>query len=121
MKEPKIINVFYRANTGEMFIVWEHWDCKPEKHGFILYRNGEKIAEHKPDDEKWGPFQRPRQFDHDHRTNLFRRDSAHQLVYCDTTIQRYQKYEYRIEKIRYNDNKQIVGTLLSRPVEIKAE
>lgn len=123
MKPPKL-RAFYRANSEEMFIIWTHYDNKPEKHGFVLYRNGVEIAKHVPDDEEpWGPFYRgTRQFRHDHGTNLFRDSNGmNQLVYIDPELPKYQEYEYKVEKIRYNDEGRIVGTVMSNPVYVRTE
>lgn len=103
-----------------MFVTWTHYDNNPEKHGFVLYRNGVKIAEHVPEDDKWGPFSRSSQFDRDHNTNLFRKNEK-KLIYVDSGLPQYQEIKYEVEKIRYSGQGKIVASVMSKPFYVRTE
>lgn len=126
MKEPKL-RAFYHANSGQMIIIWSHYDDKPDKHGFVLYRNGIEIAKHVPGDEKkWGPFERASSasfLKQDRNTRLFKEsgDAKNELLYVESHLQKYQEYEYVVEKIRYSGEGRILGSIKSRPLYVKTE
>lgn len=51
---------------------------------YELYRNGQLIAETAKD--SFGDFKRPTMFDNDHHTNLFVKNSNHELMYEDAGV-----------------------------------
>lgn len=63
---------------------------------YELYRDGVKIAESENEDGK-SDFSRPTMFDHDKGTNLFRKESNHQLMYEDANVVRFHEYAYQVK------------------------
>jgi hypothetical protein len=63
---------------------------------YELYRNGVLIGEQ-------DSFERPTVFDHDHHTNLFKKDSGHQLMYTDEDVKTFTVYQYQVKGYHGND------------------
>lgn len=85
------------AYTGSIYVVFNENKIVDK---YELYRNGELIAATGETD--YGPFERPTLFDHDHHTNLFRKDSNHQLMYEDIDVAKFKEYSYYV-KYYYNN------------------
>ena len=83
--------------TSKIYVVFD-------KHEYVdkyeLYRDGIKIAEY--DKENRSDFAQPTLFDHDHHTNLFRKESTHQLMYEDSDVRKFREYSYCVKY--YHDN-----------------
>lgn len=71
--------------------------------------------------EKADPFIHPCLFDHDHHTNLFWKDSTHQLLYVDQNVQKFQEYKYEIVAKRINENGQVMDEIHSNIVWVQAQ
>lgn len=63
---------------------------------YELYRDGVKIAESVNEEGK-SDFVRPTTFDHDHSTNLFRKETNHQFMYEDTKVNKFREYAYQVK------------------------
>ena len=88
----------YGISTGyPAGVVHVIWDIPHDKiNSYQLYRDGVLIAD-STNPEQAKLFQTPTLFDHDHGTNLFKKNTKHQLIYSDTNnVQHYQKYEYHV-------------------------
>lgn len=85
--------------TGKIYVIWDipHDNVS----GYEVIRNGKIIAS--SFSEEPAEFIHPTMFDHDHHTNLFKKDSLRQLMFVDENIQAYQKYEYRVIAKRYDE------------------
>lgn len=83
--------------TGKIYIVWDKVHDNINK--FEIYRNDSLISESTLDIQ-WEPFEQPTIFDHDHHTNLFKKDSTHQLMFTDESINKYQQYTYYVKAYR---------------------
>ena len=70
---------------------------------YEIYRDNKLIAS----TELGSEFVSPTIFDRDHQTNLFKKDSTHQLMYVDEDVHTYQHYTYRIIAKRIVDNQLI--------------
>lgn len=82
--------------TNKIYVVFseeEHVDK------YEVYRDGVKIAEYDTA-SKLSDFEHPTLFDHDHHTNLFRKESNHQLMYEDGDISRFREYSYYVKYYR---------------------
>ena len=60
-------------------------------------------------------------FDHDHRTNLFRKDSAFKLMYIDENVYRYQNYIYKVVALRTDELGNVLERIESEIVMIQAQ
>lgn len=67
---------------------------------YEVYRDGKLIASTALGSE----FVSPTLFDHDHHTNLFKKDSTHMLMYVDEDVHKYQHYTYKVVAKRIVDN-----------------
>ena len=78
--------------TNKIYVVFD-------KHEYVdkyeLYRDGVKVAEY--DETNQSAFAQPTLFDHDHHTNLFKKESSHQLMYEDADVRRYREYSYSVK------------------------
>lgn len=72
--------------TNTIYIVF---DSKEYIDRYELYRDGVKIAD--------SGFVRPFMFDHDHHTNLFRKESNHKLMYEDIDVAKFREYSYYVK------------------------
>lgn len=78
--------------TNSVHVVFNENECISK---YELYRDGVKIATSENEEGK-SDFSRPTVFDHDHHTNLFRKESNHQLMYKDTSVARFREYAYQV-------------------------
>ena len=103
--------------SGKIYIIWEvPYDGLT---GFEINRNGETIAS--SFFEEPSEFVQPTVFDHDHHTNLFKKESTHQLMYIDESVCKYQNYTYEVVAFRKNDDGVVVETIHSKPVYVEAQ
>ena len=86
------MHAFASAYAGNIYVVWNQEDFFDK---YELYRNGVLVGE--TTEEDFGPFERPMVFDRDHHTNLFRKDSVHQLMFVDDTVKPYTNYTYQVK------------------------
>lgn len=99
--------------TNSIFVVFD--DVEGIER-YELYRDGEKIAESAPatseDSEQiaFPGFEKPTVFDHDKHTNLFRKNSNHELMFEDVNVRRFHQYGYRV-KYYFNDGEYISNTV----------
>ena len=101
--------VISNSYTGKIYVVWDipHDNIS----GYEVIRNGKVIASSFL--EEPSEFTSPTMFDHDHHTNLFKKDSLRQLMFVDENVQPYQQYEYRVIAKRYDENKQLMEEIKS--------
>lgn len=104
--------------TGKVYVIWEIPHDKIS--GYEIYRDGQRIAS-SLDEDGDKLFEPPTMFDHDHQTNLFRKDSRNKLMYTDEKVQKYQNYKYEVIAFRKNENDVIVETISSDPMYITAQ
>lgn len=111
MKATAIANGYM---SGKVFLIWE----KPydDITGYEIYRNNNLIASSLSEDK--AVFEQPTMFDHDHHTNLFRKDSTDKLMYTDEKIQKYQKYEYKVIAKRLDNDGNIIDEIVSNTTDI---
>lgn len=85
--------------SGKVYIIWEipHENI----NGYEIDRDGKTIAS--SFFEEPTEFIQPTMFDHDHHTNLFKKDSTRKLMFIDENVKPYQEYEYQIIAKRIND------------------
>lgn len=103
--------------SGKIYIIWEvPYDGLT---GFEINRNGETIAS--SFFEKPSEFVQPTMFDHDHHTNLFRKDSTRKLMFVDENVQRYQHYEYQVIAKRISDTGDIIDQIKSDFMYVTAQ
>lgn len=113
----KAIGISNPYTSGKVYIIW---DIPHDKiNGFEIYRDNELIAT-SFSEEGLHVFIPPTMFDHDHHTNLFKKDSTHQLMYVDEDVYKYQHYEYKVVAIRKNENGDVMETIESAPIFIEA-
>lgn len=106
--------------TGKVFIVWEipHDDIT----GYEVYRNNKMIASSLAEkEEEKVAFVPPTIFDHDHHTNLFKKDSTFKLMYTDENVNRYQFYEYKVVALRTDEAGTVLERIESNPIFITAQ
>lgn len=102
-----------------VYLVWE----KPYEVNngqimyYSIYRDGQLII-FSPDEEGKEVFQSPTMFDHDHHTNLFKKDSTHKLMFVDNEVNTYQEYEYYVEMRRTDADGKVLDVIKSNPVYI---
>lgn len=104
--------------TGKVYIIWEIPHDKI--NGFEIYRDGNLIAT-SFSEEGLKVFIPPTMFDHDHQTNLFKKDSHFKLMYIDENVYKYQKYEYKVIAIRKNLDDDIVESIESNLISITVQ
>ena len=111
--------------TGKVYIIWEIPHDKI--NGYEIYRDGKMIAssleaeEAEEVEDGLDIFTQPTVFDHDHHTNLFKKESTHQLMYIDESVCKYQNYTYEVVAFRKNDDGVVVETIHSKPVYVEAQ
>lgn len=95
--------------SGKVYIIWEipHDNIT----GYEVFRDNVLIASSLPDASEVTKFEHPTMFDHDHHTNLFKKDSTAKLMFTDEHVNKYQSYEYQVIGTRLND--------LGVPVELR--
>lgn len=119
------MNLMALANgymTGKVYLLWSiPYD---KINYFEILRNDIPIA-HMRLSEKDGvpyihtdlgnadPFIHPCLFDHDHHTNLFWKDSTHQLMYVDEDVHKFQEYKYEIIAKRINEKEEVMDEIHS--------
>lgn len=103
--------------SGKVYIIWEipHGNIS----GYEIDRNGVTIASSFT--EEPAEFVGPTLFDHDHHTNLFRKESHKQLMFVDENVQPYQKYEYQVIAKRVNDSGEVMELIESDFMYIEAQ
>jgi hypothetical protein len=106
----KAIAISNGYTSGKVYVIWDipHDGIT----GYEVFRDGTLIATSLPDAETPVVFENPTMFDHDHHTNLFKKDSTHKLMFVDDAVHQYQAYTYQVIATRVND--------LNVPVEIIA-
>lgn len=91
------------------YVIWripfEHFNS------FELYRDGELIAKSTNREETHEIFEHPHPLDHDHCTNLFRKDSPYKLWYRDEGVQRFQTYTYKVIARAIDENSGIITSI----------
>lgn len=114
----KAIGISNPYTSGKVYIIWDipHDNI----NGFEVYRDNELIAT-SFSEEGLHVFIPPTMFDHDHHTNLFKKDSTHQLMYVDEDVYKYQHYEYKVVAIRKDENGNNVEIIESEPIFIQAQ
>ena len=113
----KAIGISNPYTSGKVYIIWEIPHDKIT--GYEIYRNNILIAsslKEEPD-----VFTHPTLFDHDHHTNLFKKDSTHKLMYVDESIDRYQHYEYKVIASRKDENGNTLETIESKPIYVQLQ
>lgn len=116
--------------TGKVFIIWDIPHDKINR--YEVWRDDVMIAEINLDEEtvippihedleKAEPFVHPCLFDHDHHTNLFWKESNHQLMYVDETVVRYQEYKYHVIACRINEKGERMEEIQTRPLYTQAQ
>jgi hypothetical protein len=103
--------------SGKVYIIWEIPHDKIS--GYEIDRNGITIASSFL--EEPSEFIQPTMFDHDHHTNLFRKDSTKQLMFIDENVQPYQEYEYQVIAKRINENGDTLGQIESDFMYVTAQ
>lgn len=104
--------------TGKVYVIWEIPHDKI--NGFEIYRDGKLIAS-SLQEEGLPVFIPPTMFDHDHQTNLFRKDSAFKLMYVDEQVYKYQSYEYQVVAVRLDENGTVMERIESNTVGTQAQ
>lgn len=102
--------------SGKVYVIWEIPHDKIT--GYEVYRDGVCIASSLIDDGD--EFVPPTMFDHDHQTNLFKKDSHFKLMFVDENVNRYQEYKYQVIATRLNDGVP-VEDIESNPVFVTAQ
>lgn len=107
------------GNTNKIYVIWEIPHDGINR--YEVYRNGVLVAFSASDIEPEGvEFEHPTLFDHDHHTNLFKKDSTFKLMFTDESIKRYQTYEYLIIAKRLNESQQVMEEIKSNTMTITA-
>jgi hypothetical protein len=104
--------------TGKVYIIWEIPHDKI--NGFEIYRDGKLIAS-SLQEEGLHVFVPPTMFDHDHQTNLFRKDSPYKLMYVDENVYTYQHYEYQVVALKLNEENEVMERIESNTIGIQAQ
>lgn len=94
-------NIFYVSTEKKVYICWQKidglsyriWKKKPYTDEFIILSEGDSNS-----------YKRPRYFDNDHHTELYRPETRNWISFLDDDIQSYQTYEYYIEGYNQTDN-----------------
>lgn len=104
--------------TGKVCVIWEIPHDKI--NGFEIYRDGNLIAS-SLQEEGLHTFIPPTMFDHDHHTNLFKKDSNYKLMYIDESVYKYQNYEYKVIAVRLDENGTEVERIESDLMSVQAQ
>jgi hypothetical protein len=104
--------------AGKVYVIWEIPHDKIT--GYEIYRDGKVIASSLEEGEL-KLFTQPTMFDHDHNTNLFKKESRNQLMYIDENVHQYQKYTYEVSAFRQDEHGDVVETIHSNPVYVTAQ
>lgn len=122
MEQLELIGVSNGYPPKTVWLVWEK-PYEPNDSMVItyeLYRDGNLIASSLNEDGTEN-FKQPELFDHDHNTNLFRKDSTHKLMYTDNDVNTYREYMYYVKMIRTDMEGNVIDTLVSKPVYVQAQ
>jgi len=114
----KIYGISNGYVPGTVYVIWDipHDGI----NSYQLYRDNVLIAD-STNPEQTKLFQNPTLFDHDHGTNLFRKNTKHQLIYTDVNnIQKYQKYEYHVVAKAINKDNIVTDNITSNTLYITA-
>ena len=103
--------------SGKVYIVWEIPHDKIT--GFEVKRNDAVIASSSTEDKNI--FVSPTMFDHDHQTNLFKKDSHFKLMYVDENVHRYQEYKYSVVAKRLDSENNLIEEVISNPIFITVQ
>lgn len=103
----------------QVYLIWEiPYDGNIS---YAVHRDGKVIADNSTSDEQNKDiFVHPTLFDHDHGTNLFKKDSTHKLMYTDQSVSRYQHYHYHIVATVADADGNVLDTITSNEVVIQA-
>lgn len=104
--------------TGKVYVIWEIPHDKI--NGFEIYRDGNLIAT-SFSEKGLQVFIPHTMFDHDHHTNLFKKDSHFKLMYIDEEVYKYQEYKYEVIAIRKNTDGTIMESIKSDPIYVTAQ
>lgn len=100
-KEVHMVLISNGYMSGNVYVIWDiPHDSITD---YEIYRDGNLIAS----TEMGSEFVSPTLFDHDHHTNLFKKDSANKLMYVDENVHQYQHYTYKVIAKRIADGKLI--------------
>lgn len=104
--------------TGKVYIIWDipHDNVS----GYEILRDGKVVAT-SFSEEGLKIFISPTMFDSDHHTNLFVKNSTHQLMYVDESTNQYQHYEYQVIAKRLNGDGTVIEEIKSNPMYIQAQ
>ena len=104
--------------TGKVYIIWEipHDNIT----GFEIYRDNKLIAT-SFSEESLRVFIPPTMFDHDHQTNLFKKDSHFKLMYIDENVWKYQQYEYKVVAKRFDGDGNLMEEIESDPIFVTTQ
>lgn len=97
------LKAFYSNYNSKVFLVFEN-KMEVLTH-FEILRNGQVIDFLSKED-----LHKPEEFDLDHHTNLFRKNSKYELCYHDESVQMFQTYEYQVKG--YQEDKEIISSNL---------
>ena len=81
------LNVFYVTSQKRVYICWEK---VPGYIEYKIFKNNKLLIEDNSE------FFRPRVFDNDHDTELFKDQTRNWLCYYDSDVQDFQEYTYNI-------------------------
>ena len=103
--------------SGKVYIIWDipHGNI----NGYEIERNGVVVASSLAEEPT--EFVSPTLFDHDHHTNLFKKDSTHQLMFVDENVYPYQRYEYQVIAKRLSNSGEVMETIKSDCMYIQAQ
>lgn len=100
--------------SGSVYVIWTiPYDGITE---YDVYRDGVIIASSSTHE-----FVSPTVFDHDHHTNLFRKDSKLKLMHIDENVERYRNYTYKIIARRTDEDGTVRDTITSNTATIEAQ
>lgn len=102
--------------TNKIYVIFDKLE---HINRYELYKNGVKIAEY--DSANVSDFVQPTLFDHDHHTNLFKKDSVHKLMFTDTAVQKFQTYDYQVVAERINESGESMERIESCLISVKTQ
>lgn len=103
----------------QVYLIWEIPHDRDIMYG--IYRDDVLIAGgFDPNKDTNDIFVHPTLFDHDHGTNLFKKDSTFKLMYTDEVVSRYQHYNYKVVAKVVDANGNVLETITSNEVIIQA-
>ena len=111
------ISTHYMSNKA--FIIWEIPHDKIT--GYEIYRDNNLIASSLVEDETKVIFEQPTLFDHDHHTNLFRKDSTYKLMYVDVSVKSYEYHTYKVIAKKLDDSNNIKEIIESDDINIQIQ